>query len=162
MSLLPSFPASPTNGQIAAVGDYTYTYTSSTDSWRGRLVSSSSLPAAAADLGTYMFVTRSDGSTFSYNTTTAGSNLRRIGVLTTGGTPTGFYTSLGASATINLGNLGSTNNYPLTSLNVVFSTQSLSGTWLALGSVSSVGLSSDGTNYSYINYQPISLAVRIL
>lgn len=37
MSLLPNFPSSPTNGQIASVGDYTYIYSSSTDSWEGQL-----------------------------------------------------------------------------------------------------------------------------
>lgn len=37
MSLLPSFPSSPTNGQIASVGDYTYVYSSATDSWEGQL-----------------------------------------------------------------------------------------------------------------------------
>ena len=41
MSLLPSFPSSPTNGQVATVGDYSYTYNSTTDSWEGVLGGSS-------------------------------------------------------------------------------------------------------------------------
>lgn len=41
MSLLPDFPSSPTNGQVATVGDYSYTYNSTTDSWEGVLGGSS-------------------------------------------------------------------------------------------------------------------------
>jgi hypothetical protein len=41
MSLLPNFPSSPTNGQVATVGDYSYTYNSTTDSWEGVLGGSS-------------------------------------------------------------------------------------------------------------------------
>jgi hypothetical protein len=37
MSLLPDFPSSPTNGQVVTVGDYSYAYSSSTDSWEGVL-----------------------------------------------------------------------------------------------------------------------------
>jgi hypothetical protein len=128
----------------------------------GYFGSAAPLPTAAGDVGSYMFVTRADGTTFSYNSTTAGSNLRRVGTFAPDGTPSSFSLQLAGGANINIPNIGNITTWPVGVLYLEFSSMSVSGTWLALGSIGVSGLTVDGAGtYSYVNYRSVHLAIRV-